>query len=376
MQSIKTIKKCKGSYVIVRADFNVPTKDGKILDDMRIRAALPTIEYLRKKGARILIVSHIGREADESLAVVAKALGRMLASGKGRFVFVPAVLGESVISLREKMEDGDVMLLENLRSVSGEHEGDKLFAKALAALGDMYVNEAFPVSHRKDASIILLPKFLPAYAGFQFEKEVKELTRAHNPKHPFLFIQGGAKAETKIPLLKRFLNDADNIFVGGQLANDFLRAKGFSVGASKVDDPAPNLKSLIKSSKLILPDHVIVLRDGKKTSVSVSDIGDVEAAFDISPKSIDMLRPLVQKAKLIVWNGPMGWYEGGYTKGTEEVLKLLVEAKGDTIIAGGDTAVLVEKKKLNDKFTFVSTGGGATLEFLEKGTLPGIKALG
>jgi phosphoglycerate kinase len=266
-------------------------------------------------------------------------------------------------------------MLENLRVDPGEKAGDKIFALALSKFGDIYVNEAFPVSHREDASIVLLPKLLPSYVGFQFEKEVKELSKILKPKHPFLFIQGGVKAETKIPLLKRYLKEADVVFIGGGLADDFLRAKGIDVGKSKVDSEAPLLKVLLKNKKLILPESVVVERDGKKQTISIHDIRHTESIFDIGLPSIDALATLIKKSKLIVWNGPMGWYEGGYTQGTEEVIKLLASAKGETIIGGGDTAVLVEKKKMADKFTFVSTAGGAALEFMAKGTLPGIKAL-
>lgn len=370
MISVKKIGACKGKVVLVRADFNVPMKGNKILDDMRIRVALPTISFLSKKGAKVVLISHIGRETTDSLKPVALALKKHLP-----VTFVSEVLGEKTTAAIAEMKNGDVVLLENLRSVEGEKAADKAFAKQLAKLSDMYVNEAFPVSHRGDASIMLLPRLLPSFAGIQLELEVKHLSMAVTPKHPFLFIQGGAKAETKIPLLKRYLKEADDVFIGGELANDFFEAEGLSIGESKVDENIPSLKPFLKNTKLIVPDTAVVLRNGKKTTVSVTDIQKGESIFDIGLPSIDALAALVKKAKLIVWNGPMGWYEGGYTKGTEEVLKLLAGAKGDTIIAGGDTAVLVEKKKMNDKFTFVSTGGGATLEFLSKGALPGIKAL-
>ena len=190
-----------------------------------------------------------------------------------------------------------------------------------------------------------------------------------------MFIQGGAKAETKIPLLKKYLKEADCVFIGGELANDFYKQKGFNIGESKIDEVVPPLKLYLKNPKLILPETVVVLRDGKKQTVSISEVGVGESIFDVGLPSIHILAEIIQKAKLILWNGPMGWYEGGYTKGTEEILKILADSKAQTIIGGGDTAVLVDRKKMSDKFTFVSTGGGATLEFLAKGTLPGIKAL-
>ena len=371
MQSVKNIPDLKGKKVLVRADFNVPLDaKGRVVDTFRIKAALPTIQFLQKKGAKVILISHIGREPQESLKPVYTALKKFIP-----VMFVPEIIGDSTLSAISSMKNGDVVLLENLRSNPGEKAGDAAFAKSLAKLGDAYVNEAFPVSHRPDASIVALPKLLPAYAGLQLEREVKHLSLALTPKHPFIFIQGGAKAETKIPLLKKYLKDADHVFVGGELANDFFKAEGDQIGQSKTDSDLPALKSMRKNKKLILPDTVVVLKDGKKKTVGLHEVSKDESILDVGLPSIDALGELIKKAKLILWNGPMGYYEGGYTKGTEEVLKLLAAAKGNTIIGGGDTAVLVDKKKMSDKFTFVSTGGGATLEFLAKGTLPGIKVL-
>ena len=373
MQSIKTVKGLKGKYVLVRADFNVPVVNGKVRDDMRIRAAYPTIDFLRKQGARIVLLSHIGRESTESLRLVANILKKQYGES---FLCMPALFGEKVMAVRSSMKNGDVLLLENLRSHEGEKAGSAIFAKELAMLGDVYVNEAFPVSHRKDASIVKLPKLLPSFAGIQFQREVTELSKVLSPKHPFLCIQGGAKAETKIPLIKQYLKSADSVVIGGALANDFLRASGFAIGKSAVSEPAPNLSALVKNKKLLVPNTVVVVRDGKKVTISVGDVRADEAIYDIGMPSIEALAESITKAKMIVWNGPMGWYEGGYTKATEKVLDLLAKAKGTVIIAGGDTSVLVDKKNMHDAFSFVSTGGGATLEFLAKGTLPGISALG
>lgn len=371
MQSITQLKNLKGMKVLVRADFNVPLDSkGKVADMFRIKAALPTIQFLQKKGAKVILLSHIGRESQESLKPVYDALKKYIP-----LKFIPEIFGEQATKVIADMKNGDVIMLENLRSNAGEKECDRNFAKSLAKFGDMYVNEAFPVSHRADASIVALPKLLPSYAGIQFEKEVRELSRALLPKHPFVFIQGGAKAETKIPLLKKYLKSADYVFIGGELANDFFKAKGLAIGQSKTDSELPALKSMLKDKKLILPETVVVMRDGKKQTIAVTEVGPDESIFDIGTPSIMKLSEIIKKAKLILWNGPMGFYEGGYVKGTEEILKLLAQAKADTIIGGGDTAVLVDRKKMSDKFTFVSTGGGATLEFLARGTLPGIKAL-
>lgn len=367
MKSVRSLKGVKGKYVLVRVDFNVPIQGGKVLDDMRIRVALPTIELLRAKGARVVLVSHIGRKPEESLAPVALRLKKYFP-----VTFVPAVFGASVDQALFSMEPGSVVLLENLRSEKGEKEGSMAFAKKLASYGDAYVNEAFPVSHRNDASIVGIPKLLPSYAGIQLENEVKELSKILKPKHPFLFILGGAKVETKLPLLKRYLKEADYVFVGGALANNFFRAQGYEVGKSLVDETVSPLGTLLKNEKLLVPSTVVV---SKTKMVATNLVGKSESILDIGVPSIEALVPIINSAKLILWNGPMGWYEGGYTQATEKLLSLLSKASADVVIGGGDTAVLVERKKLGKKFKFVSTGGGATLDFLTKGTLPGIKAL-
>jgi phosphoglycerate kinase len=371
MTSVKSIKNVKGKYVLVRADFNVPLANGKILDATRITVALPTIKLLQKKGARVVLISHIGRDPEESLKPVYTALKKHVPVR-----FCDDLVGEKAKKALSEMKNGDVILLENLRSNPGEKAGDKVFAKQLASMGDAYVNEAFPVSHRADASVVALAQLLPAYAGLQFEREVKALSKVLKPKRPFLFILGGGKAETKIPLLQRYIKEADSVFIGGILANNFFKAAGYGVGTSRTDDNLPNLMTMIKNKKLIMPETVVVSSASNKAkTVGASQVGVGESILDIGMPSIEALAPIVAKAKLILWNGPMGYYEGGYTKATEALLKLLANAKAETIIGGGDTSVLVEKKKLADKFTFVSTGGGATLDFLAKGTLPGIKAL-
>ena len=369
MKSVKNLKNIRGKRVIVRADFNVPIEGGKILDATRIRVAVPTIDMLRKKGAKVILISHIGRDPQESLAPVARALKKYIP-----VTFIPDLIGTKATAAVRAMKNGDVILLENLRGNAGEKAGDKKFARSLAGLGDIYVNEAFPVSHRTDASIFLLPKLLPAYAGLQLEREVKELSRVLKPKRPFLFILGGAKIETKLPILKRYLKEADHVFIGGVLANNFFKAQGHEIGVSKYDEGA-SVTALLKNKKLIIPHTVVVDRAGKKKTVATAEVKKTDSILDIGFPSIEMLAPIIRSAKLILWNGPMGYYEGGYVEGTEELLALLSHASGDTIIGGGDTAVLVERKKLAKKFTFVSTGGGATLDFLAKGTLAGIQAL-
>ncbi len=343
MRSIKSIKSIsknlKGKTALVRVDFNVPIENGKVLDDFRIKASLPTIKFLLKKGAKIILITHLGKDGRASLEPVIK-----------RFFAI------------SKIAQNKVTFFDNIRKFSGEIKNDLVFAKKLATLGDIYINEAFPESHREVASIVLLPKLLPAYAGFQLEAEIKNLTQAFKKiKHPFLFILSGAKFSTKMPLIKKYLKLADYVFVGGALANNFMKAKGWDVGKSLVDEKEYNIKKILNNKKLILPSDFIV-KD--------------KAIIDIGKESVKNLAVLIKKSKLILLNGPLGKYEDkDGAEATKKILKLVANSKAESIIGGGDTVALVSKMKMQNKFSFVSTGGGATLDFLANGTLPGIKAL-
>jgi len=355
MRSIKQIKKIKGKIVILRVDFNVPIKDGKVEDDFRIQKALPTIKFLQKKGAKIVLITHLGK-GGQTLRPVAKVLNKYI-----KAKFVPATIGYTVSLAIWKMKNGDVILLENLRNEKWEQEGYMGYAKTFKEWGDIYVNEAFSVSHRKDTSIVLIPKVLPHYAGLQFESEVRNLSHAFKkPKHPFLFILGGAKFSTKMPLIKKYLKLADYVFIGGALANDFLKAEGFNVDKSLVDNVNYGITKILKNKKLILPTDFIIKN---------------KVILDIGKESTKNLARLIKKAKLILWNGPLGKYEDGGAKATKSILKSVAASKAESIIGGGDTVALISKMKMEKKFSFVSTGGGAALDFLANGTLPGIKAL-
>ena len=285
-------------------------------------------------------------------------------------------MGEKVTTAISKMRDGDIILLDNIRIENGEKKKDENFAKRLAELADIYVNEDFPVSHREDTSIVLLPNLLPSYVGFQFEKEVKNLSKVvHNPKHPFLFILGGAKFSTKMPLIEKYLKLAEYIFIGGALSNDFLKVKGYEVGYSLVSENNYGIAELLKNKKLILPTDVLVKSRGKLMNKKVEEIGKEDVILDIGPDSVDNLSKIIKKAKMILWNGPLGKYEDGGAEATKKVLKLISKSKAKSIIGGGDTVALISEMKMEKKFSFVSTGGGATLDFLAHGTLPGIKVL-
>ncbi len=371
MRGIKQIENLKGKKVLVRVDFNLPIKDGQVEDVFRIKKSLPTINFLQKEGAKIILITHLGKGGD-SLSPVAKALNEFLQAK-----FVPQVIGEEVKIAVANMKDGEVILLENLRNNNGEQACDMSFAQALADNAEIYVNEAFPVDHREDASIVLLPKLLPAYAGFQLEEEVQNLSHAFKePKHPFLFILGGAKFSTKLPLIQKYLELADHVFVGGALANDFSKAKGYEVGLSLVSDDNYGINEILKNEKLILPEDVVVQRGDELIEKGVKEVMQDEIILDIGKKTEEKLVSLIKQSQIILWNGPLGKYESGGAKSTKDILKIVSESKAESIIGGGDTVALISELGLEKDFSFISTGGGATLDFLAKGTLPGIKALG
>lgn len=370
--TIKDIKSLKGKRVVLRLDFNVPIRNGKIVETMRIDRAMPTLEYLVKKKARVIILSHIGKDATSSLKPVVQYLSKSMKVG-----FVPDFRTETAHTVVGGLPEGGVVVFENLRIDDREEENDSDFAKLLASFGDIYVNDAFAVSHRSHASVVGITKYLPSYIGFLIADEIKHLSLALKPKHPFLFILGGAKFETKMPLMKKFMKIADKVFVGGILANDFFHDEGIEVGKSFVDKYNFKLTPLLKNGKIILPIDVVVKNsDGKKTAVKrLSEISTLDSIVDVGPETIRNLEPILKKAKLIVWNGPLGYYEEGFDKGTIALLKAITESKATSIIGGGDTAAIVEKLHLDKKISFVSTGGGATLDYLADGDLVGISAV-
>ncbi|QQR50660.1 phosphoglycerate kinase [Candidatus Nomurabacteria bacterium] len=366
MKSITSIKSLQNKIVLLRADFNVPIENGKVRDAFRIEKTLPTIDYLVKKGARIIIVSHAGEDGSVSLQPVATWLSKKM---KVRFITDP--LPNAI-----EFNTTKIVLLENIRQNSGEMNNDRTFAKKLARLADVYVNDAFSVSHRKHASLVLIPKLLPSYAGLQVMEEVKHLSLILKPKHPFLFILGGAKFDTKMPLIDKFIQSADHMLITGALMNNFFKDAGFEIGKSLYEPKDFHLQKLLKTPKLLLPvDVVVTQKDGGKQTKSIAEITSKDIIVDIGSRTVQEVALLIAKAKLVVWNGPTGLYEKGFDRGTRGVLELLVKSKATTIIGGGDTVALVHKLHLEKKFTFVSTGGGATLAFLTKGTLPGLKAL-
>lgn len=372
LPGIKDIKNLKGKRVILRLDFNVPIKNGKIVETMRIDRAMPTLEYLLKKKARVIILSHLGKDASMSLKPVARYLNRTIKVG-----FVPDFRKDNAMKIVNGLQEGSAILFENLRIDEREILNDLGFAKYLASFGDIYVNDAFAVSHRTHASVVGITKYLPAYAGFLMADEIKNLSLALSPKHPFLFILGGSKFNTKIPLMKKFMKISDTIFVGGVLANDFFKDAGLEIGRSMIDKHTVNLAALFKKGKIILPTDVVVknMATNKILVKKVSEVTKNESIVDVGPQTINTLESILKKVKLVVWNGPLGFYEGGFDRGTVLLLNTIAETKATSIIGGGDTVAVVEKLGLNKKISFVSTGGGATLDYLIDGKLPGIEAI-
>lgn len=366
IKSIKEAGNLSGKKVIVRVDFNVPVVDGKILDDLRIRVAQPTIEYLKEQGARVILISHIETKENPTLTPVAE---------KMRLKLIKDFMGEEGKSAVNSLQDGEVVLFENLRSNTGEKANDPEFAKVLASYADVYVNDAFPVCHREHASVVGVPKLLPHYAGFQLIKEIENLSLFFNPAHPFIFILGGAKFETKLPLIEKFSNTADYIFVGGALMNDVFKMKGYEVGKSLVsnlEDNQESMKDILADQRIILPTDVVV------DSGRVCDVKGVlkeEKIVDVGPASIDAFADKIKTAKFVLWNGPLGLYEKGFKDQTLKLAKLIAESGAKSAVGGGDTVAAIESLKVENPNVFISSGGGAMLEFLERETLVGIKAL-
>ncbi|MFA6554390.1 MAG: phosphoglycerate kinase [Candidatus Paceibacterota bacterium] len=372
MKTIKDIQLLKGVKVLVRADFNVPVKNDVVVDDYRIQATLPTINFLREKGAKVILISHLEASdgSNGSLSPVAKQLKKL---GQ-EVVFIENWKNANNI-IENEMKDGGCVLLENLRYFDGEKANDTKFSKELASLADIYVNDAFSVSHRAHASVVGVTKYLSSYAGLQLEKEIGNLSKVFNPAHPFLFILGGAKFETKLPLLEKFMDIADFVFVGGALATDIFKEKGYEIGKSLVSKGDFDLLRFANNPKLLLP---LDLSNQNREIKPVNGLNKEDQSMDSGPETLELLKQKVSGAKFILWNGPLGVYEKGFKDNTLKLAKMIAEATSngtETIVGGGDTLAAIAENGDQGKFTFVSTGGGAMLEFLAKGTLPGIEVL-
>ncbi len=362
-----------GKRIIVRVDFNVPLQNGEVRDAYRINESIATINFLRESGAKIVLISHIGKGGPtDTLLPIANYLSSVFFP----VTFLRNLRSEENVRVIEKLQSGDVVLLENLRHDKGEESNDPAFVAYLASLGDVYVNDAFSVSHRPHASVVGLPLHLPHFAGMRLSEEIERLSVAFTPEHPFLFILGGAKISTKMPLLKKFLNIADQVFVGGAIANNFLKVGGHEIGTSLFDrDELSGLESHLSDPKLLLPIDVIVKNSAGSESRLLDGVTATDMIVDVGMSTVRNIEASIGKAKLIIWNGPLGFYEEGFTEGTRELLNLIAGSQAISIIGGGDTVALINEMGALEKFTFVSTGGGAMLDYLANETLPGIEAL-
>lgn len=367
--NIQDAPSLRGITVLLRASLNVPVSGGTVLNPFRLVRALETVTFLQKKGARVVLLSHIDGPVGSSLRPVYEYLRKTTELG-----FVDDVAGERARAAVRALKDGEVLMLENVRRNTGEEQNDEHFARTLAALGDIYVNDDFATSHRKHASIVRLPQLLPSYAGLQFIAEVEGLSHALEPKSPCLAILGGAKFVTKEPLIRYLLIKYDKLFIGGALANDFFKAKGYEVGRSLISE-SPHIKDLLENSKVMLPVDVTVQGVDGKESKSVQEVLPNEVIYDAGPLTIDTLAPLIAKARTILWNGPLGNFEKGFSDVTEALARLIADSEAVSIVGGGDTIASIQRLKLEKEFTFTSTAGGAMLDFLAHGTLPGIEAL-
>jgi phosphoglycerate kinase len=371
----------RGKRVLVRVDFNVPIKGSVVQDSTRIKAALPTIKFLKKQGAKIILASHLGRpkgtvQKKFSLRPVAKELQRIL---KTKVTFTPHCIGPIVKKAIAKLGEGDVLLLENLRFHKQEKTGAITFGKKLASLADIFVNDAFSNSHRAHASMIIPPKNLPSYAGFLVQKEIENLTPLLKPKKPFVVLMGGAKVHDKLPLIRSLAKRADKLLIGSAGMFTFLKAQGIEVGHTLVDDKALRAcRSLLKKyPKKLLIGHDCRTLEGKVVRTRKStEIPSSANAMDTGPSTMATFAKHIAKAKTIFWNGPLGVFEDPrFAKGTMTAARILAKSSGTTIIGGGDSGAAVSKARVKSKITFVSTAGGAALEFVAAKKLPGIEAL-
>jgi phosphoglycerate kinase len=388
----KTLKDMdfKGKKVLVRVDFNVPLKDGVVGDKTRIRAALPTIEYLIKEDAKVLLISHLGRPGGEvkddlRMDPVAKALANLLNKEVKK---ADDCIGEKVKEAVDNMENGEVMLLENSRFHAGEKKNDPEFAKELASLADLYVNDAFGAAHRAHATTVGVTEYLPAAAGFLMQRELNALGEVmENPASPFVAIMGGAKVSDKIDVIKNLITKVDKLIAAGGIANTFLLAKGYEVGDSLVEaDKVELAKELMaeaesKGVEIVLPIDVVIADDfSNDANTKTVSVEEVPAGWQIldcgGPQSLEKYKEIIKNAKTVIWNGPLGVFEmEKFAKGTVELAKALAESDAHSVIGGGDSAAAINEAGVADKMSHISTGGGASLMFFEGKELPGVAAL-
>ncbi len=384
----KTVKDIdlKNKRVLMRVDFNVPMADGKVTDDKRIKAALPTIQYVLEQGASLMLMSHLGRpkggaDPEFSLRAASEALATLL---NHPVQMAPDCVGAEVEALAKALKPGDVLMLENTRFHKGEEKNDLELAKQMASLGEVYVNDAFGSAHRAHSSTEGIARFLPAVSGFLMEQELEYLGKAvANPEHPYIAILGGAKISDKILVVETLASKCDKLIIGGGMANTFLSAKGMNMQDSLVEaESLETAKTLLAKlgDKLLLPvDAVIADKFDAEANTQTVDVDKIPAGWrmlDVGPKTIEAYKAVISSAKLVVWNGPVGVFEmPKFAEGTFALARMMAESKAITVIGGGDSASAVKKAGVAKQMTHVSTGGGASLEFLEGKELPGVAAL-
>ena len=370
MRCITEVDDLENKFVIVRSSGNVPIIDGQVTNIYRLKRSLATLSFLSKQGAKVIVIAHIGRELSDTLLPVFEAFNKLIPMRWGGLIGSPEFK-----SARASLQSGEILLAENLRQDPREIENDKNFAQELADLADIYVNDAFDNIHRQHTSMVTLPTLLPSFAGINLMAEITELEKARQPISPSLFILGGAKFETKMPLVEKYLELYDHVFVTGALLNDILKARGDEIGTSLISDVSLVGASFLDNPKLLPAIDVIVESSRGTRIASIHDISSDEKIIDMGPATLESLLPLVNKAKTILWNGPLGLYEKGAIGGTEILAKQIAGSGAFSIVGGGDTVAAIEYLNLNDKFGFVSIGGGAMLTLLELGTTPAIEAL-
>ena len=363
----------QGKKVLLRSDFNMPlAANGEVAEPFRLKRGWETVQFLVERGARVIIISHIGRDPSETIAPVARALAHFAPAH-----YIADLLGPAATHAVAAMKAGDILLLENVRRDPREILNDEGFARELAELADIYVDDAFAAAHRAHASIVGIPKHLPSYAGLLMRDEVKELTAALSPEAPSFAILGGAKFETKAPLVKTLLAAYDHLFIAGALANDVFKARGLPVGRSLISEELPG-PDVLNHPHFVSPVDVVVERSDMQAHVKKpEDVEPEDKIVDIGPDSVALIAPLIREARFILWNGPTGLYEGGYTEWTERIAEIIAESDAKKVIGGGDTIAAIQNAGIPpEKLGFLSTGGGAMLEFLmSEGRLPGIDAL-
>ena len=381
--SIRKYKDLKGKKVFLRADFNVPIKNGVVRDDFKITAGLATIRYLHSYKAKIIISSHLGKPKgiyDErySLKPVVTRLSRLL--GK-RITFVPGVFGMEVGNVVSKMKDGDIIFIDNLRFNKGEEKNSSKFAKDLSKLADIYVNNAFAVCHRKHASVVAIKKYLPSFAGLLLEKEIENLDKVIKPKKPLIVVMGGSKIGTKITLVKKLYPKAHKVLIGGALANNFLLARGFDVGRSLIDRDSIKFARRYKTEKILLPIDVLVknLVTEKISVKKINEIGEEDSALDIGPETIKLFSSYIKRSATLIWNGPLGMFESPrFRAGTMAIGQIIASKSGGKtfgVVGGGETVEALKKTKMQDHVDWVSSGGGAMLSYLGGEPMPGLTGI-